>query len=41
MFEQPHEYVPLAVLSIVASGAVWGIDGRVRSGRPSLRRWPF
>ena len=41
MFEQPHEYVPLAVLSIVASGAVWGLDGRVRSGSPSLRRWPF
>ena len=41
MFEQPHEYVPLAVLALVASGAVWGLDGRLRRTRPSLRRWPF
>ena len=40
-FEQPHEYVPLAVLSIVASGAVWGLDGRLRATSPAYRRWPF
>ena len=41
MFEQPHEYVPLAVLTIVASGAIWGLDGRLRRGRAAFRRWPF
>jgi len=41
MFEQPHEYVPLAVLAIVASGAVWGLDGRLRASSPAYRRWPF
>jgi len=41
MFEQPHEYVPLAVLAIVASGAVWGLDGRLRASSAAYRRWPF
>ena len=41
MFEQPHEYVPLAVLAVVASGAVWGLDGRLRASSASFRRWPF
>ena len=41
MFEQPHEYVPLAVLAIVASGAIWGLDGRLRASSPAYRRWPF
>ena len=41
MFEQPHEYVPLTVLAMVASGAVWGLDGRLRRGRTVFRRWPF
>ena len=41
MFEQPHEYVPLAVLSIVASGVIWGLDGRLRASSPAYRRWPF
>jgi len=41
MFEQPHEYVPLTVLAVVASGAVWGLDGRLRRGRTAFRRWPF
>ncbi len=41
MFEQPHEYVPLTVLAMVASGAVWGLDGRLRRGRIAFRRWPF
>ena len=41
MFEQPHEYVPLIVLSIVPAGRVWGIDARLLLRGPSLRRWPF
>ncbi len=41
MFEQPHEYVPLAVLTVVASGTVWGLDGRLRAVDPAYRRWPF
>ena len=41
MFEQPHEYVPLAVLSAVASGVVWGVDGRLRRADAAFRRWPF
>ncbi len=41
MFEQPHEYVPLAVLSVMASGAVWGLDGRLRRNSAAFRRWPF
>ncbi len=40
-FEQPHEYVPLVILAIVASGRVWGLDGRLLATRPDLRRWPF
>ena len=41
MFEQPHEYVPLAVLSAVGSGVVWGVDGRLRRADAAFRRWPF
>ena len=44
-FEQPHEYVPLVILSIVPSGRVWGLDGRLLRRRGTdpgeLRRWPF
>jgi DivIVA domain-containing protein len=29
MFEQPLEYVPYLILSIVPSGRVWGLDGKV------------
>ncbi len=45
VFEQPHEYVPLLVLSIVPAGRVWGLDGAVlrRRGKDAgeLRGWPF
>lgn len=41
MFEQPHEYVPLAIIAVVAAGRYWGIDGLLLRDRPSLRRWPF
>jgi uncharacterized membrane protein YphA (DoxX/SURF4 family) len=40
-FEQPHEYVPLAILSLVPAGRAWGLDGRLIARRPGLRRWPF
>ena len=44
-FEAPHEYVPLIILSVVPSGRVWGLDGRLlRRRRPDpgeLRGWPF
>ena len=41
MFEQPHEYVPLIVLSVVPAGRAWGLDAWLLLRRPSLRRWPF
>lgn len=41
VFEQPHEYVPLAILSLVPAGRAWGLDGLVTRARPRLRRWPF
>jgi uncharacterized membrane protein YphA (DoxX/SURF4 family) len=45
MFEQPHEYVPLAVLALVPAGRYWGLDGRLRRRlrwtRPGWRGWPF
>jgi uncharacterized membrane protein YphA (DoxX/SURF4 family) len=40
-FEQPHEYVPLIILSLVPAGRVWGLDREVIRRRPQLRRWPF
>ncbi len=40
-FEQPHEYVPLLILTAVASGRYWGIDGWLIRQQPALRRWPF
>lgn len=40
-FEQPHEYVPLAILALVPAGRVWGLDARIIARRPDLRRWPF
>ncbi len=44
-FEQPHEYVPLIILSIVPAGRVWGLDGRFLRRRATdpgeLRGWPF
>lgn len=40
-FEQPHEYVPLAILALVPAGRVWGLDGWLLRQRPAWRRWPF
>jgi uncharacterized membrane protein YphA (DoxX/SURF4 family) len=39
-FEQPHEYVPLIILSLVPAGRVWGLDRLVVRARPP-GRWPF
>lgn len=41
LFEQPHEYVPLAILAVVATGRVWGLDGRLGLDRARRGRWPF
>lgn len=41
MFEQPHEYVPLIILAIVATGRYWGLDGVLLRNNPKLARWPF
>ena len=41
MFEQPHEYIPLAVLAIVPAGRIWGLDAAIVRRWPTLRRWPF
>jgi uncharacterized membrane protein YphA (DoxX/SURF4 family) len=41
LFEQPHEWVPLAILALVPAGRMWGLDARVVQRRPALRRWPF
>jgi uncharacterized membrane protein YphA (DoxX/SURF4 family) len=42
MFEQPHEYVPLAILALVPAGRVWGLDGRLlHRGSRRFDRWPF
>jgi uncharacterized membrane protein YphA (DoxX/SURF4 family) len=41
MFEQPHEYVPLAILAIVPSGFYWGLDRLVQRRWAAGRRWPF
>lgn len=40
-FEQPHEYVPLIILSLVPAGRVWGLDAVIVRRWPELRRWPF
>lgn len=41
LFEQPHEYVPLAILLAVPSGLVWGLDGRLSWARAKAGRFPF
>jgi len=41
MFEQPHEYIPLAVLAVVPAGRIWGLDAAIVRHWPTLRRWPF
>ncbi len=41
-FEQPHEWVPLLILSLVPAGRVWGLDARFAGrGARRLRGWPF
>ncbi|MGH2532784.1 MAG: DoxX family protein [Thermomicrobiales bacterium] len=41
MFEQPHEYVPLIILSLVPAGRVWGFDEAIVQRFQGLSRWPF
>jgi uncharacterized membrane protein YphA (DoxX/SURF4 family) len=41
LFEQPHEYVPLLILTLVPAGRVWGLDGRLPKGRAAVGRFPF
>lgn len=41
LFEQPHEYVPLAILALIPAGRVWGLDGRLGAQRARRGRWPF
>jgi len=41
LFEQPHEYVPAAILALVPSGLVWGLDRRLPLERARQGRWPF
>jgi len=38
-FEQPHEWLPPLILALVASGMVWGLDGRLARNRDGAR-WP-
>jgi len=38
-FEQPHEWVPPLILAFIASGMVWGLDGRLDRNRDGAR-WP-
>lgn len=38
-FEQPHEWLPPLILAVVASGLVWGLDGRLARNRHGAR-WP-
>lgn len=40
-FEQPHEWLPLAILAVVPAGLVWGLDGRLAARSERFRRWPF
>lgn len=41
LFEQPHEYVPLAILVAVPAGRIWGLDGRLAWARARAGRFPF
>jgi uncharacterized membrane protein YphA (DoxX/SURF4 family) len=36
MWEQPHEWVPLAILALVPAGRTWGLDTRF-----ARRGWPY
>lgn len=41
LFEQPLDYVPAAILTFVATGRVWGLDGRLGLPRARAGKWPF
>ena len=41
LFEHPLEVVPLALLAVVASGRVWGVDGSPWLPERWRGRWPF
>ena len=41
MFEQPHEYVPMVILAVVATGRYWGLDGVLIRRWRGAGRWPF
>jgi uncharacterized membrane protein YphA (DoxX/SURF4 family) len=41
LFEQPHEYIPLLILTLVPAGRVWGLDGRLRRPQARAGKWPF
>ena len=41
LFEQPHEYVPLVILTLVPAGRLWGLDGRLGWHRARAGRFPF
>jgi uncharacterized membrane protein YphA (DoxX/SURF4 family) len=42
MWEQPHEWVPLLILTLVPAGRVWGLDHRfVDRGIKRFRGFPF
>ncbi len=42
MFEQPHEWVPLLILTLVPAGRTWGLDALFASrGIAGLRGFPF
>jgi len=38
-FEQPHEWLPPLILALVASGMIWGLDGRLTRNHDGAR-WP-
>jgi len=41
LFEQPHEYLPLAILVAVPAGRLWGLDGRLPWRRARAGQFPF
>ena len=42
MWEQPHEWVPLLIFTLVPAGRVWGLDaGLAHRGMRRLRGFPF
>lgn len=41
LFEQPHEYIPLLILTLVPAGRVWGLDAKLAIDRARQGRFPF